>query len=218
MEKKVIFDYINHYKGALYSLLIFGFLGIATVNLHFNFSVPKATKIRDIADFSIELKEQTKLSIDKTSLSLASTFSAAVPRTSSSSATTSGLSATISDSGLFTISNPISVSNPAVDAGRGVKRYGEKFLYGHSTLAFSPLKQLYVGDRFVVEMDGKIETYVVSRREVMSKSTLNSNSALRKSIYSAKYMGKSYDLSLMTCGNGANDDSNYRLILFATKL
>lgn len=119
---------------------------------------------------------------------------------------------------LFKITNPARVSDPSVDAGRGVKRYGAKFLYGHSSLAFNRLKTLYEGDRFLVEMDGETVTYEVSRRVVLAKSTLDASSSLRSAIYGAAYRGQSYDLSLMTCGDGTNDDDSYRLILFVNRV
>ena len=119
---------------------------------------------------------------------------------------------------LFKITNPERVSDPSVDAGYGVKRYGAKFLYGHSTLAFNRLKTLYEGDRFVVEMDGQTVTYQVSRRVVLSKAALDASSSLRSAIYGAAYRGQAYDLALMTCGDGTNDDESSRLILFVSRV
>ncbi|MBR3256693.1 sortase [Candidatus Saccharibacteria bacterium] len=125
----------------------------------------------------------------------------------------------VSDQNLsfFYIKNPVSVSSPSKNAGFGVKKYGDKFLYAHSTLGFSRLKTLNEGSEIVLEIDGKAEKYIVSRREIMQKSTLDENSGLRSAIFSAQFRGNAYDLALMTCGNGENDDTNYRLILFASK-
>ena len=117
----------------------------------------------------------------------------------------------------FRITNPTPVSDPSVDAGYGVMRYKSKFLYAHSTRAFSPLKGLWEGSEIIVEMDGVVSRYTIKKRVVEEKAVLDSNSGLRAAIYSAAYRGSQYDLVLMTCGNGANDDPNMRLILFATK-
>ena len=37
-------------------------------------------------------------------------------------------------------------------------------------------------------------------------------------MYSAIYSGNQYSAAFMTCGNGSNNDSSYRLILFATEI
>lgn len=219
-QQKVIFDFINCHSGSAYSFLLFVFLGLSLVHTNFNFNLPKTSKIRDAAPFSTVYSPLEKLSL---SGSAGNSKISAVPRTATAvfnqpAATFAARYAAVSGSSLFRISNPAPVADPSVDAGYGVKRYGAKFLYGHSSLAFSRLKSLNVGDQFIVEMDGQVATYRVSRREVMSKSSLDANSGLRSAIYGAQYRGKSYDLSLMTCGNGANDDANYRLILFAARV
>ena len=147
-------------------------------------------------------------------------FVSKVPDTSNTAEKTEEINKTSEkpeENSIFTIKDPASVKDPSIDAEAGVKKYGEKFLYGHSSLAFDGLKTLYENDELILEEGGKTERYVVSKRIVEKKSVLDSNSALRKSIYSAAYRGKTYDLSLMTCGDGTNDDRNMRLIIFATK-
>lgn len=122
------------------------------------------------------------------------------------------------DLGLLTISDPETVSTPNINAGRGVKKYGNDFLYAHSHLAFATLKTYSVGDKFAVETDGIVHTYQISRRETFSKTALEENSGLRSAIYAADFRGNSYDLALMTCGNGENDDRDSRLVFFATQI
>lgn len=121
-------------------------------------------------------------------------------------------------SGFLTIVSPKNVSTTTIDAGHGVKKYGDDFLYAHSHLAFSTLKTYNVGDEFAVKDHGETHTYRISRRETFSKSTLDTNSGLRSAIYNADYRGNTYDLALMTCGDGRNDDPNSRLVFFASQI
>ncbi len=202
MSKEVIFSKIKRFAMPLFSVMFLSFLSILVPFTEYTLSAP-ASEIRDTATFVNKLTELEPIELRKE----VSIDNLATSRTSG-----------YHHNSYFTIVNPEKVSTPAVDAGYGVKRYLKKFLYGHSSLAFSPLKNLYNGNRFVVTMDGETAAYEVVVREVFSRSYLDSNSALRKAIYNANYRGESYDLSLMTCGNGSNDDSSYRLILFANKV
>ena len=203
MNLRVIYSY--------YSILFLLFLGLAGLSSRYNFSLNHSTAIRDTSDFSTDLGEVAKINLDRKTESVATSFVA--PATSSVSP-----ARTSSSPSSFVISNPSPVSDPSIDAGTGIKRYGSRFLYGHSSLAFSPLKTLYVGDTLTVEINGEAKTYAVSRREVFSKASLDTNSALRSSIYSANFRGNSYDLALMTCGNGSNDDPTSRLVLFISQV
>ena len=208
MNQKVIYSY--------YSILFLLFLGLVGLSSRFNFSLNHTTAIRDVSDFSTDLGEIAKINLDRKTESVATSFAHPVAPTSTSSTVLDTTS--VSRTASFSIKNPAPVSDPSVDAGTGVKRYGSHFLYGHSSLAFSPLKTLYVGDTLTVEINGETKTYAVSRREVFSKASLDANSALRSSIYSANYRGNSYDLALMTCGNGSNDDPTSRLVLFISQV
>ncbi len=218
------FDFIYRNAGTVYSVFLFAFVGLSALAQQYNFDIPAATQVRDAAPFTAQYDTLGKLENVKKPAEIASSHVSSVPRTArfSINVTADAIAAQhasiVSGSSLFKITNPQRVSDPSVDAGYGVKRYGAKFLYGHSSLAFSPLKRLYEGDRFVVEMDGEVVTYQVARREVIAKSTLDASSSLRSAIYAASYRGKSYHLALMTCGDGSNDDSSYRLILFANRV
>lgn len=198
-----IFSKIKHFAMPLFSVLFLSFASL-TIPLAIQ-SQENTNEIRDKATFTQTFTEVKTIEPRKA--------------VSVDNLATSRTAVTYSSySYYFTIANPTRVSTPAVDAGYGVMRYLDKFLYGHSSLAFSPLKSLGVGSRFVVTMDGETNTYEVVVREVFERDYLDSNSALRKAIYNAKYHGANYDLSLMTCGNGSNDDSSYRLVLFANKV
>ena len=219
MRKGVIFRIFQRYPSLFCSLALFGFFALCGLNQQLNLNLPSGAKVRDEANFSTAFATAEKLDIREGSKEIASSFTSRVPVTSYSY--TASAAQPVAQSAGFSIINPTPVYSPAVDAGYGVMRYmsyGGNFLYGHSSLAFSPLKNLYVGSTFTATMDGQTSTYVVRRREVLSKSELDANPALRAAIYRASYRGTSYGLSLMTCGNGANDDSNYRLILFADRI
>lgn len=159
--------------------------------------------------------KKVNFSITSSILSLALVF---VSLGSEASLSLKSLSNVSTESDILTISDPEKVPSPSVNAGLSVKKYGNDFLYAHSHLAFSTLKTYSVGDEFAVETNGEKRTYQISRRETFSKSTLDENSGLRSAIYSANFRGNSYDLALMTCGNGENDDPNSRLVFFATQV
>ena len=213
----------SKFSAPLCSAMIFALFGLTFLNNRLNFDIPSATKVRDAANLgATSLGALEKLDVRNiTEKDLAS-----VPKTSyvSYSApsyyytySTSASSAPAASNGFY-ISEPTRVTNPAVDAGYGIMRYmnyGGRFLYAHSSLAFSPLKVLNPGDTFTATIDGITSTYVVRRREVFKKSDLDSNAALRVALYSSSYRGSNYSLTLMTCGNGGNDDSSYRLLIFA---
>lgn len=221
MNNKVIKELFLRYTGALYSLLFFAFLGLARINTSFNFDL-KSASIYDAAPSVSTFSELKKLTpVDDSLVALSSSYVSNVPRTSASLVSAPRAA---SASNIFTINNPTTVSNPSIDAGYGVLRYnngsnGGRFLYGHSSLAFNRLKTTFIGDKINVEMDSAPSTYVVSARVVFNKSSeLDNNSGRRLALYNAKYNGTSYDLALMTCGNGTNDDPNFRLVLFLTKI
>lgn len=108
------------------------------------------------------------------------------------------------------------------DAERGVVQFQDTFFYGHSTIAFDRLKTVYVGQKIkVVDINGVSHTYQIMQRMVKTKSYLNGDGktdGFTGGIYSGRYNGTQYSAAFMTCGNGSNNDSNYRLILFATEV
>ena len=223
MTHKVIFDYFHRYTGAFYSALLLIFLTLSGVNTWFNFDIPATSQIRDAGPILPNYSIAEPLHISSL---LANSNVQDVPSTSTISSNYSAVryftqrrSASVASSGLTRFANIKAVSSPSVDAGTGIKSYGTKFLYAHSSLAFAPLKSLNEGAKFEVEQNGQVFTYIVSRQVVFNRaSDLDSNSARRKAIYNASYNGKTYDLALMTCGNGTNDDPAYRLVVFATRI
>ena len=231
MSKRVIFsnilDKFSNFSGALCSLLFLTLAGLTFLNHQLSFDIPASTKVRDAFDMAVPFTEVKKLDIREIKTEIASTYVSSVPTSSYYYASYSAPVANTSRSTSFHIGEPAVVNNPNVDAGYGVKRYIDqrygyrgKFLYGHSTLAFSPLKNLYVGSQFTATIDGITATYRVSGRYVYNKASQldggGANNSRRDSIYRAKdEYGNIHSLSLMTCGNGSNDDSNWRLVLFA---
>ena len=222
MSKRVIFNHIfgkvSKFSGALCSLLILTLAGLTFLNNQLNFDIPAANKVRDAFDLYAPFKEVEKLDIREAKTQIASTFVSSVP-TSGYSRTT--YSVPTSSSSIFHINEPTPVNNTNVDAQNGVMRYmtyGGRFLYAHSTKAFNPIKSLGVGNTFTATIDGVTSTYKVSARYVYNKATEldgNANNQRRIDIYTARDAYGRHSLSLMTCGNGYNDDSRYRLVLYA---
>lgn len=221
MSKGVIFNFFEHCPKSLMSFLVFAFAGLTFLCNQLNFNIPASRKVRDAADFTTPFSEVAKLEPRSAVKGIASTYTSAVPTagyyTPASYTSFAGVSAQN-----FHIAEPTPVSNPAIDAGYGVMRYmgyGGRFLYGHSSLAFSPIKSLYVGNTFTATIDGVTATYRVSQRYVFNKASDldgTNNNARRTRIYSARDENNTrHSLALMTCGNGGNNDSNYRLVLFA---
>ena len=225
MNKKVIFSLFNRFPSFFCSLALFGFFTLAGLTQKLNLNLPKEAKVRDEVSFSgTAFPAAEKLDIRSGSKDIAVSFAAAVPVTSRTYITpqNSNPVSVVAQPVNFSIVNPTPVNNPAIDAGNSIMRYmtyGGRFLYAHSSRAFSPLKSNYEGGQITVTMDGQTATYKIALRKVFVKATeLDNNSARRLALYSSKYNGQSYDLTLMTCGNGSNDDSNYRLVLFTNRV
>jgi len=223
MSKRVIFSNIfgkmSNFSGALCSLLILTLAGLAFLNHQLNFDIPASNKVRDAFDAATPFKEVEKLDVREIKGEIASTFVSSVPTSGYYYASYSAPVAT--SSAKFHIGEPTKVYNTDVDAGSSVMRYmtyGGRFLYAHSTRAFNPIKYLGVNDTFTATIDGVTSTYRVSARYVYNKASDldgNANNQRRINIYSARDVSGRHSLSLMTCGNGYNDDSRYRLVLYA---
>ena len=108
------------------------------------------------------------------------------------------------------------------DAERGIIQFQNTFFYGHSTIAFNRLKTVYIGDEIIVkDINGTSHRYKIIERMVRARHYLNGDGksdGFTAGIYTAEYNGNQYSAAFMTCGNGSNDDSNYRLILFAVEI
>ena len=216
-----LYQKIAKISGGLCAIMIFALAGLTFLHNQLNFDIPASNKVRDAAGFAHAFEETEKLDLREISADIATNFTPYVPVTYSYYGGSSS-----SQSSSFHIAEPTPVSDPSVDAGYGVMRYvgpyGSHFLYAHSTRAFSPIKWLYVGSTFTATIDGATATYRVSGRYVFNKSSeLNgsANNSRRTRIYASKdENGTPHSLSLMTCGNGSNDDPNYRLVLFADQI
>ncbi len=227
MSKRAIFAKINQFfakiekfSAPLGLFMVFALAGLTFLNNQLNFDIPASAKVRDAANFAESFTEVDKLDIRSVEKSLATTFAASVPSAGYSyyaPATTSASATT------FHIGEPVLSGDLTYILDWSPMRYtgsGSRFLYGHSSTVFSPLKSLYAGSTFTATIDGVTSTYVISTRYSLSKATLNSDNNLRTAIYAARdpYTGVRHSLSLMTCGNGNNDDGNFRLVFFADKI
>ncbi|MBQ2660120.1 hypothetical protein IJF86_01740 [Candidatus Saccharibacteria bacterium] len=213
----MIQDAKSQKTGKIYPILLFLFLAVVFfANLYKAHAIgSSALDLAPVSTFeSVEPIEQP----EKSSPALATSFSSQSTQSSYVQTTTVSTQSTPT----FAVTKYIGSCSSSscltsVDAEYGVVQYKSKFFYGHSTRAFGVLKNVYVGDRIsIVDADGITRNLVVTARIVEQKSTLNSNRQFRSDLYNAKYGGVQYSASFMTCGNGQNDDSNYRLILFAS--
>lgn len=224
MEKKVITAFLNRFSGTLYSLLLFGFLGLSFLNSEFNFDLPKNAKIRDTAPVSI-LSEIEKISNVKKPTEIVSTFKSSVPRTASPYRyITNTISVNgASNSNTLTISNPRPTDNCSYISPfeSGVLSCNEKFMYAHSSEAFNGIKNLSEGGIVTVYRDGSVETYKIEKMERGMELARVQNFYIAMTRY-AQYRGESYDLILMTCGDGTygpNGNNNaFRTLVFARRI
>ncbi|MBR3131143.1 hypothetical protein IKG31_01050 [Candidatus Saccharibacteria bacterium] len=215
-----IFNKLSSFSGALCSLLILALLGITFLNNQLNVDIPAANKVRDAFDVSIPFNEVAKLDLREMKEEIASNYVSSVP-VSGYRAPAVSQPAAATTTNTFHIGEPTPVYDTAVDAGNGVMRYmtyGGRFLYAHSTRAFDPIKYLGIGSTFTATIDGVTSTYRVSARYVYNKALEldgSANNQRRINIYTARDNGVRHSLSLMTCGNGSNNDGNFRLVLYA---
>lgn len=221
MSKGVIFRIFHRYPSIFCSLALFGFFALAGLNQQLNLNLPSSVKVRDEVDFSTAFATAEKLDIRAGTKEIASSFMAQVP-TAGYSYTYAAPAASAATTS-FHISEPVASGNLEYILDWSPMRftsYGGRFLYGHSSTVFSPLKAFYSGSTFTATIDGVTSTYVIRARYEYTKAELNGNSGLRTAIYAARdpYSNVRHSLSLMTCGNGNNDDGNYRLVFFADKV
>lgn len=108
------------------------------------------------------------------------------------------------------------------DAKNGVIEYEGTFFYGHSNAAFDPIKRIGVGQRIrIIDSIGRTRTFQVTVRDVKTKEYLNGTGkrdGFTAGMYEGKYYNQQYSASFMTCGDGTNNDSTKRLILFAAEI
>ena len=113
--------------------------------------------------------------------------------------------------------------NTGVDAGRVVKFYNNKFLYGHNSAGvFGFLPSVGVGTVFSLTYNGVTTNYRVMEKVEYAKSsptTLNLNGRDYSMAYIAKGMNK-YSLTLMTCSGRSlgGGDATHRLVLYANAI
>ena len=114
-------------------------------------------------------------------------------------------------------------SSTAIDAGRVVKFYNNKFLYGHNSAnVFGFLPSVGVGQTFTLTYNGVTTTYQVMEKVEYAKAsptTLSLNGREYSMAYIAKGMNK-YSLTLMTCSGQSlgRGDATHRLVLYANAI
>lgn len=92
-----------------------------------------------------------------------------------------------------------------------------RFYYAHNTGAFSGLKNLSVGQTFILGGN----TYKVAAVSLIDYSTA---AKTMNSIVTAKYSGTQYDISMMTCSGARTQQtktgstSTHRLIVYANRI
>lgn len=109
----------------------------------------------------------------------------------------------------------ISSNNTLFDSGDNVAIFGNKFLYGHnSNHVFGSLKYLKPNQNFTTTINAKTTHYQIEKIILLPKTEAKK---FMPAITRSSYLGKNYDLSLMTCSGQTlpNRDATHRLILFA---
>ena len=205
MKIREIFSRIHKVSGLKLGLGFFSLLAIVSLVVHFTSTTPvvgthdSLTFPKNTEAIKITKREDISANISD---SYVGNYSGGYSYSWSSSSSST------------TFWYPTIVSTMQADPGYSVLQY-MKMLYAHSNGPFGySFKSLGVGSRFtVVNGDGE-QTYEIVSRQVYEKDYLNSQKYLRLSIYQAK----GHDISLMTCGNGYNDDSDYRLVLLADRV
>ena len=140
------------------------------------------------------------------------TVRAAVPKAAANKLNIAGRSLTVEYS-----------PNTAVDAGRVVKFYNNKFLYGHnSSNVFGFLPSVGVGSTFSLTYNGVTTNYRVMEKVEYAKAsptTLSLNGREYSMAYIAKGMNK-YSLTIMTCSGQSlgRGDATHRLVLYANTI
>ncbi len=208
-------NFIYQYRGPLYSLLFLGFLGLSFLNNYLNFT-RTSTEIRDAAPVFGTLTTLEKLDLSEKKVEIAKTNASAPFKSASASAG-------------FLIKNPAPTSDNSYLSPyeSGVKVYKDRFFFAHSTAAFNWIKYAGEGDTFSVERNGTTETYRIVKKQVLSMTENYNGRYPVPSYYNsiserAQFLGKTYDVALMTCGDGTTgkngNNSDYRTFIFANRV
>ena len=112
----------------------------------------------------------------------------------------------------------------AVNAGRVVKFYNNKFLYGHNSGAvFGFLPSVGIGHTFSLTYNGVVTTYRVSNKVEYAKTSATTL-GIGNTNYKMGHVANGYDpnevrhsIVIMTCSGTSygNGDASHRLVLFA---
>ncbi len=113
------------------------------------------------------------------------------------------------------------------DSGNHVNRFRDRFYYGHNSAGvFGNLGSLGIGSTFSITVDGATHNYRVANVVIFEKNTssgklqLNGSGSYMNSVAGARYGGRQYSVSLMTCHGTSygNGDASHRLVVFADEI
>lgn len=159
-----------------------------------------------------------------------------IPRVSSDIANTFSSTMTFSATRNIPLSSYISINGRVIatynaingtedDAGGRVAKYNNNFYYGHNTAnVFGSLASLPIGSTFSITENGLTKTYRIASSELFEKTGANvlstkayPNRNFSNGIYAASYLGKKYDIALMTCAGTmlGGGDATERYVVFA---
>ncbi|MBQ2638265.1 hypothetical protein IJF89_01130 [Candidatus Saccharibacteria bacterium] len=217
MQKGVIFSFFYRFPSFFCSLVLFGLCALAGLNRQLNLTLPKDAKVRDkVTIASAVFEPATKLDIRTGSTNISSSSpTTKVPATSYSTP------ASYATSG-FSIVNPAATTSSSYisPSETRVLNYKSKFFFGHSTGPLNWVKSASTGDILTVIRGGITERYQIIKKQTLPLASV-------QTVYlsiseSASYRGATYDLALMTCGDGTfgshGNDNNYRTFLFANRI
>lgn len=213
--------FVSKFRGSLYTLLFLSFLGLSSLNTYLNFSKP-ISEIRDAGPLASAFEPLEKLTFSKENVEIAETNArSSTSRLARVSSAASGSS--------FSIQNPTETSDSSfIDRNEsGVKVYKNRFFFAHSDRAFNWIKYASEGDTFTVMRNGSTSTYKIAKKQVLSMNGNYNGKYPVASYYSSisersQFLGKTYSISLMTCGDGTTgpngNSSDYRTFIFAEEV
>lgn len=206
--------FVSRFRGSLYTLLLIGFFGLSSLNSALNFA-KSSPKIRDAAPLASNFATFETLSLTKNSVKIAKTNVSATPKLK-----------TVASGSSFLIKNPTPTSDNSYISPyeSGVKVYKDRFFFAHSTATFNWLKSAAEGNSFKVEQNGKTVSYKIAKKQVLKLNENYNGKAPVSAYYTsiserAQFLGKTYDIALMTCGDGSfgkdGNNSDFRTFIFA---
>ena len=215
---KVIFAKLS---SSLYTLLLLSFFGLSFLNTQLNFT-RTSSEIRDAAPKIASTNLLEKIDLSKDQVKIAETNASTAPRISISSSYASRSSY----NSYFSIINPTPTSDNSYISPyeSGVKVYKDHFFFAHSTAAFNWIKSASEGNSFTITRNGETTSYTIAKKQVLKLNENYNGKYPVTSYYNSisertQFLGKTYDVALMTCGDGSfgadGNNSDFRTFIFA---